>query len=306
MTRFITILISSLALQAQDFVPFLWTTTPSTGNHLTPDIIAYWRFEETTGGALDSSPNGRDLAENGVVGTAAGVVSNNRTYADDDETDYLYRSPESVFAFAGDFTITAWVLLDNAPPATDDKTIISKGDFAGSNFSWWLEFDNAGASSNFRFYWSTDGTWNSGQFVSSDLGSTASEADYYFVVVRRTGSTLHVSATFRGDPLTADTTGTSSGAYYDDGTADLQVGNLVGSTIHDMRGAIDEMGVWGRYLSDCEVEWLYTARDGTFTYPSFDPYTCANPPSMLALDWDTESGALEWDTTEGAAIRITN
>lgn len=245
-----------------------------TGNNLVPNAELYLRLNEASGNATDSTSNGRTLTESGTVGSDTGVVGDARTFVDDDETDYLYRASESVFGFTGDFTITAWVDLDNTPPAIDDKTIISRGNYAGANFSWALIFDNASPDDKFIFYWSTDGVFNAGNVVEFTLSGDASTGDFYFLAVRRTGTTIHISATYRSDPLESDVTATCSGAFFDDGTNELRVGSLEGSTIHDMRGKIDEVGIWSRYLNDCEIAKLFTAKSGSFTWPSFDSNPC--------------------------------
>lgn len=267
----------ALAVHAQDFVPFLWDNT-SGGNNLLTGLEAFWRFEETTGNALDSSGNGRTLTENGTLASGTGVVGTDRLYADADETDYFERASEAVFGFSGDFTITAWVDADFTAPAVDDKTILARGDYGGSNFSWLLLFDN-GATEHFSFYWSTDGTFNPSNIVDFDTGTSISgTSGFYFVVIRRTGTTLKISGTHITDlVLATEATGTVSGTLFHDGTNTLRAGDLEGSDIHDMRGAIDEVGIWSRYLSDCEIAWLWRAKAGTFTYTSFNGLPCVAP-----------------------------
>lgn len=257
-------------------VPFPWGSAVVTGNHLTPGAVAYWRFEEATGNALDSSGNGRTLTENGTLASGTGVVDDCRVYDKSVETDYFSRSADSAFGFSGDFTVTAWVQFDIGPPDTDDMSVISMGDFTGANFSWLIELDSGVSDDLISFYWSTDGTFNPGNVVQFTVTGGVTDTVWYFIVVRRTGSTLHISATDISDGSVAtDATGTVSGALFYDGTDQLRVGDLEGSDIHDMNGLIDEMGVWSRYLSDCEVGWLFTAKAGSFTWPDFDSNTCA-------------------------------
>jgi hypothetical protein len=202
-------------------------------------------------------------------------VAGSRTF-DDTDPDYFTNAFNTVYGFAGGaFTITAWVQVDQSPPHVDDKAIFTRGDYGGgTNFSYALIFDNGGSMDAFNFYWSTDGTFNAGNVVSFTLGGDAG-LDYYFVCLRWDGANFHLSATEQTDgSVAADVTAAFSGTLFNSLNPVVYVGILQGSSIHNMHGQIDEMGVWSRYLSDCEVGKLYTARSGSFTWPSFDANTC--------------------------------
>ena len=262
---------------AQDFVPFLWDNSSSTGNGLLNNILAFWKSDEASSTLMDSTPNANDLTSNGTPGSGTGVVSGSRTY-DDSNPDYFTEAFNSAFGFPGGaMTIAGWWQFDTT--ITSDMSLLSRGDFGGGiNFSWALIFDNATPNDRVSFYWSTDGTFNPANVVSFDTGGTINSVDYYFICLRWDGSTLRISATDSADgSVAADTTASFSGTLYNSGSPTLSAGRLEGSSVHNMRGQSDNVGVWSRSLSDCEVAWLFTSKSGSFTYPSFDALTCVGP-----------------------------
>lgn len=272
--KFLLMLCLTLNLCAQDFVPFLWDNSSATGNGLLNNLLAFWQFDEASGNALDASGNGQTLTVSGGPGSGTGVVAGSRTF-DETTPDYFTRSFNSAFGFPGQGgTIALWGQFDLGAPHIDDKCMIARGDFSGSNFSWALIFDNATPNDLVSFYWSTDGTFNAGNVLSFDLGGSVG-GNYYFICLRWDGSTLHLSATDQtAGSLAADVTTSFSGTLWNTGSPALSVGRLEGSSAHYMRGQLDDMGVWSGYLSDCDVGWLFTAKAGSFTYGSFDPFLC--------------------------------
>lgn len=275
-----------LSASAQDFVPFLWTPggSPVTGNGLLNNLLAFWEFDEASGNALDSSGNGHTLTATGTPGSGTGVVAGSRTY-DETNPDYFTEAFATAYGFVGgSFTIAGWGQFDIGSPHIDDKSIIARGDFGGSNFSWALIFDNASPNDLISFYWSTDGLFNPANVVSFDLGGSVS-VNYYFVCLRWDGVNLHLSATESTDSaVAADTTAAFSGSFWNSGSPTLSVGRLEGSSAHYMRGQTDNMGVWSSYLSDCQVGWLFTSKLGVFTYQNFDALNCGDSENLVNAD----------------------
>lgn len=272
--KVLLLLCLTLNLCAQDFVPFFWDNSSATGNELLNNLLAFWKCDEASGNMTDSSGNSHTLTANGSPGTGTGIVSGARTY-DESNPDYFTEAFNSLFGFGGGaFSITCWPQFDTT--VTSDMSLIARGDFGGGvNFSWALLFDNGTPNDAVNFFWSTDGTFNAGNVVSFDLGGSVNSSIFYFICLRWDGATFHLSATPQSSgSLATDATASFSGTLSNSGNPTLSVGRLEGSGIHNMRGQIDEMGVWSGYLSDCEVGWLFTAKAGSFTYSSFDPFLC--------------------------------
>lgn len=248
------------------------TIAAATGNHLLPNLLAYYRFEEASGNASDSSGNSRTLTENGtVIGTAAGIVQRAREYT---AVDHSYFSiGNSAFTNLAALSVTVWCQFVPRELSTNDMTMVAKGSYADSTLAWWILLDHGTPDDSVIFFYTTDGI-NLQQLV-LDLGGSVDPSQFYFISLRWDGSTLRLSATTQDQStVSAGVTTAFAGPFYN--AADpLVVGDMPGTSIYGMGGVIDELGLWSRSLSDCELDHLFTARNGTFTYPVFDLNLCA-------------------------------
>lgn len=267
------LLVSSSAF-GQQFIPFFDDVV---GNNLLPNLLSFWRFEETSGNAFDSSGNSRTLTTNGVVNSGTGIVANDRTYTVGGNA-FFSRASETAMNFSSSTacTITAWGKFTPKALAPNDMTVISRGDWRGLHFSWWLMLDHGTPDDSMNFYYSTDGNWNSLQLASFPFVGGIS-SDWYFIALRWSGTTLSITAADAGVDviLPADVSVSFSGAFFEDGSNTLTVGAVAsGESLHDMDGDLDEIGIYNRRLSDCELDKLYIAKAGSFTYTSFDSNSC--------------------------------
>jgi hypothetical protein len=263
---------------ASKFLPFFFGS--GSGNHLLQDIVAAWRFEEGSGTAIDSSGNGRNLIATGTVGPDPGIVGQARAYlAGSAGNDYLSVASDTGFTFgSAPFTITTWIWVMDRALEPNDMTIASKGNYGGAAFTWWIALDHGTPNDTLYFAFSSDGTYvypTPAQEVAWVFAGEISSG-YNFVVVRYDGTDIHLSVTHETEiALEADVTTAFAGPFFND-TSPVVVGTNLGGLAH-MAGSIDEMFVWKRYLPDCELAWLFTARNGVFSYPNFDSNACINP-----------------------------
>jgi hypothetical protein len=272
------ILITLLALLAKSqFIPFLGNAT---GNHLKQDLIAAWRFEEGSGAAFDSSGNNRHLTATGTVGPDPGIVGQARAYiASSGGNDYLAAASDSGLTFgSAPFTITTWIWVTDRALEPNDMTIATKGDYGGSAFTWWIALDHGTPDDTLYFAFSSDGiyTYPTPAQEVAWVFSGEIPTGYNFVVVRYDGTNIHLSVTHESDTvLETDVTTAFAGPFFND-TSPVIIGTNLGGLQH-MAGSIDEFFIWKRYLPNCELQWLFTAKDGVFSYPNFDALTCVNP-----------------------------
>ena len=277
MIRCALIFIIAVSCNAQEFISFL-PSTVFTGNHLSVSNIAFWRMDDHTGNATDSSGNGRTLTQNGTVADGGGlaIVNSARTFSASDDTDYFSRASEAAFTFGTNaFTLTCWAYFDSGGGTiSGDMTLIAKTDLDTPAVSWWLELDHASPNDLMSFYYSSDGTL--GAHVDFTFSGNIPADTWYFVYVRYDSVNIHVCATpISSANLATDATGAFAGPFFDNSTTPLTVGAVVeGTVIHDFGGNMDEIGIWNRYLSDCELGKLFTAKAGTFSQPSFDSNAC--------------------------------
>lgn len=248
------------------------TINPATGNGLLVGLTAFWRFEEPSGPAYDSSGNGHTLTQHGTIASDNGIVQLARTYSKDDHFYFSNSSPD--FDRPSDpFSITGWAKFSFHPLDVNDYTIIAKGSYPDGTLAWWLILDHGNPNDLVTFYYTTDGLTL--QSLSFTFDGFASPSVWYFIAVRWDGSTIKLSVTPETDSvLAADVTATFAGPFYS--TADpLVVGDMPGDTLHAMDGSIDELGYWSLALSDCELGYLFSAKAGSFSYPDMNADVCA-------------------------------
>lgn len=266
----------SLTAAAQDFVPFLWGDYA--GNHLVPDVIAFYRSDEASGDLTDASGNGRDMTEqNTVASDSTGIVNTARRYElTTPSTTNYFTSSSSAFNFGSTpFTMTAWLELSDWTVAPGDFTIAGKGVYGAGDLSWWWWVDHGSPDDIVYFSFSGDGTYAFPD-SSKELAITVSGglgAGNYFVYVRWSGTTLKGAVTFYGDgSLASETTKSFSGPFHSSSdltTIGVNPGNWLTTTF-----TMDEIGFWARELSACELGKLFSAKGGVFSWPSFDSLTC--------------------------------
>ena len=294
--KFVLILFMIVAARAQDdFVPFFES---GKRNNLLPNLIAFYKFEEPEGvAAQDSSGAGRHLT---VAGTpddpslGGGIVGNAKYYLGGydgatgaaEDTDYYWRTetrPDTAFSFPGDFTIACWIQgawgNDNFP--LPHFTVASRGRLS-VDLSWAIIFDKPTISSiALSFYWSFNGIAHSVKTQTPAVGTTT---EWCFLYVKRKSGTLYMSYTPASSAtLVSPITGPiSTGPFFNPPsgtTQQMRVGDWQDNPIGDFFGAIDEMSFWDRALEECELYWLFSAKNHSFTFgnPVFDAGPCQNP-----------------------------
>jgi hypothetical protein len=247
------------------------TINAAPGNGLLTNLLAYYRFEETSGNALDSSGNGRTLTEHGtILSDPSGIVAKARTYTREDH--FYFSNSSSVFNPASAFSVTGWAKFNPEPLAINDFTIAAKGSYPGGTLSWWLLLDHGTPDDHLTLYYTVDGSTL--QTLSVTFTGGVNSNLYYFIALRWDGTTLRLSATPQTDSAVAtDSTALFAGPFYTSPDP-LVVGDMPGSSIHAMDGVIDELSFYNTSLSDCMVGKLFGAKDGSFTYPDFTAGAC--------------------------------
>lgn len=264
---------------SQEFIPFFGNAS---GNYLLPDLVVALKSDEVSGSMLDASGNNRTFGITGSVGSEPGLVGGARTFSHlSGLTDYSARANEAAFTFGTTpFTITMWVFFTARSLAPNDMSLLGKGDYGSTEFSWWLWLDHGVSDDTMYFSFSSDGTYTfpdtSKELTFPIVGEIGS--GYNFVVIRWDGTTLHLSVThYSAAALEADQTKAFSGPFYNNSTSPVIIGANLGSSIHHLGGSVDEVFIWKRYVEDCQLQWLFTAKDGVFSYSNFDANTCVAP-----------------------------
>lgn len=204
-------------------------------------LLAYWKLDEASGNAIDSSGNGYTLTQSNNPLGVAGKVGNARQFVAA-SLQALYHA--AILFPDTDFTISAWV---NITTLTDFKHIINKwtttnkGQMAayinGNKIEWAIYTDSAII----------------GSVVNCATFGNLSTGTWYHMILERNKS----AGTIRiGINLTFDTAA-ANGVI--GSTAGFRLGIRESFSSGAFNGLIDEVGIWTRLLTVAEMTRLYNA-----------------------------------------------
>lgn len=221
---------------------------------LTTNLAAYWKLNESSGNAADSSGSST-LTNYGTATYAAGKVNNGVSLASA-STQYLACADNVALSITGDLSISAWVKPATAP-SESRMTIASKFEASGTTNqrSWWLQYRETGGTKMIEMSVSADGSTRDVVTINVDLGTGV----WKHIVWTYTAATSKYNLYIDGTATGGEQTGTRTSIY--DSTADFALGvyNDAADKAGLFNGMIDEVGVWSRVLSSTEVAALYNS-----------------------------------------------
>jgi hypothetical protein len=234
---------------------------------LTDNLISYWKMDESSGNALDSHGS-NDLTDNNTVTSAAGIISNARSFASA-SSEYFSRADNADLSTGDiDFTVQAWVYLADK----SGSQYVGIGKWNSPNLEYILIYDIA--SDRFLFVISDNGISGTASVVANTFGSP-STATWYLVHCWHDAANNEIGIAVNAG--TADTTSHSTGVR--DGSQAFEIGrNNDGGAGYYHNGRIDEVGFWKRVLSSSERAELYGGGAG-LAYP----FTSGGVKRRLAL-----------------------
>jgi hypothetical protein len=234
-------------------------------------IVGYWPFNNN---ANDLSSNLNHGSVHGATPTADRFNVTNHAYAFNGSSDYIsVLNNASLSGFSG-LSLASWIKSNTI---TGDNAIIAK----------WYQSLNCGSQSDTYISHLQNGYL---QFV-ADFNNTvglparpAMDSTYlntwkHLVFVFRSSTSLEVYV----DGNMIYTTATS-GTGICSSTNDLIFGanESSGSLIRFFDGALDDIGVWSRGLSDCEIKKLYLG--SSLTASSSNTLVCPGGSATITLN----------------------
>ncbi len=217
------------------------------------NLIAFWKFDEATGSALDYSGNG-------LTGTLSGperqttIGTNKAMYYDASGTDYI-STPSFAIPNTGILTIEAW--MKSVINTTKRQSIL--GDYGwGSNsgFIWSHRLENT----NNLFYWYYTGTAQSNISFLNFFQNLDNQWIHIVTVCDYTNKTLKAYRNGVQFGTTQNLTGTPAFPLANN---IKYVGNADASS-RIVDGSLDEVRIYNRGLSDEEIAQHYTSTKGEF------------------------------------------
>ncbi len=229
--------------------------------YLSDGLVAYWKMDEASGNATDSSGNGFTLTNSSVTYTG-GKFGNGGSFSG----GTLTVADNSTLSVGNNsFTMSTWVKLASKG---GEQAIIGKYSTA-SQREYLLEY--ASANDRFIFYVCQTGTVCT--IVSANSLGSPTTGTWYFITTwyDKTAGTINIQVNNGG----VDSAAQTSGAF--DSTASFVIGRLASNEIA-LSGNVDDTRMYNRALSGDERANLYNWAPGPVGYWPMDEgsaNTCA-------------------------------
>jgi hypothetical protein len=229
-------------------------------------LVGWWPFN---GNANDESGNGNDGVVNGATLTTDRFENTQNAYSFNGAGDHILIS-NSTSLNPEALTISCWALFNSG-----NSALLSKVDsLTSTNFGYNLIHDFQNMNNGLYTSWNTDGLCNSSSVHISTFGPSGiiNNGIWQFITVTidefgfcRQFVNGSMTYGFQGQPLNSCNADESL----------LYFGKQWFGDPTWMNGKLDDIGIWGRALTDNEIQILYTANSPTFAA------SCAPLPSNL-------------------------
>lgn len=239
----------------------------------TDSLVGWWPF---SGNANDISGNGHNGTNSGATLTSDRFNTPNNAYhfvgRDQSGNSKITIPHASVFNDTA-FTISLWFKKDNSTiPSTpnlllDGEWLISKCPYVGGGQNvrqFEISIDNNVQNTLTEPFWIVSGVSdNSNSAMYKVRSDSIFSGNWYFIVITKSYNNLklYVNGIKEVDSLIND-------SFYTN-TSDFLIGQYWGYTVptgtitRDFTGTIDDVGMWNRVLTDCEIKNLYNASTGS-------------------------------------------
>jgi len=205
----------------------------------TNGLVGYWKFDENSGVAVDSSGNGNN---GGVVGgvTRGTLGAFNKSYVfDGSASSYVDAGNANNLDITGAMSVAAWV---NPISTGSYQGIVVKDAGPTVNAYEWIYGIN---DANHLAYYNPQSSWK-------DTGIAVSYGSWQHVVFVYNGSSMMACKNAACGSWTPISTPSSQSSYH----AYLGSGWM---NQYAFRGSLDEVAIWNRTLSTGEISTMYSA-----------------------------------------------
>lgn len=240
---------------------------------LLTNLIAYWKFDESSGNASDATGGGITLTNYGTTAYASGKINNGADFGNPNTTKY-FSTTNTLGIDGGAISYSFWMKPAALSPIGDDYRLFE-------------QINTASTKTAYRFICKdTSGTR---KIVFNRLRMNVANNDIDYNITMTTGTWYHIAYTYDGTTMrgyvngveVGNTTGSGNGNLATGYTAGTHVGADNGGSGQAFDGMMDELGVWSRALSAGEVSLLYNGGSG-LPYANFAQSPSASPSSSLS------------------------
>lgn len=234
---------------------------------LTTNLVAYYKLDESSGNAADSSGSGFTLTNTGTIpySTTYGKINNGASF--DGSSQYFVGSASQ--NITGDATFSFWMKPQSL---ASDPVLFCKFGVGNTQLSYYLQLNFT--SNNVGFVNSADGSTAIG---GTTVAYTFSVNTLYYVSLVYTAATPKIELFINGTSI-GSSTGTLKTSIFA-GTDIFEIGRYTRGNVLFYNGYLDEVGIWSRVLTSTEISSLYNGGAG-LQYPFV---SSISSPAFLAF-----------------------
>jgi len=248
---------------------------------LTDNLIAYWKFDESSGDAADSSGNSKTLTNNNTVAYGTGKI-NNAADLEASSSEYFSISNGTYFDVTSG-SINCWINREST--GTAQRIISTYTNTGEGGFTF-----NITATNKLQAFF---GEGNQAVTGGTDLTTTGSFAYMVTFTWTTARKDIYINATSEGSNTNAETMTA--------GETTVSVGRDQKFAVDYFDGLIDEMGFWSRALTSTEVTQLYNSGAG-LAYP----FAGSGPSNLKSLNTNVKANIKSYNTNLIANIKSIN
>lgn len=235
----------------------------SSGAFLSKGLVGYWKLDETSGNAVDSSGKAITLTDTNTVAFVGGKFANAGDF-ESTSSEYQYAADNASLSLTGDVTISAWIKPESVTAAT---LFDIAGKWDGANESYLL----AQYGDEIRYYIDS-----SSNYVTTDSTNLA-VGTWYHVTASYQASSATVRILVNGIAQAATITGTIPTSIGDD-AGRFQIGaedsTLGAANFYD--GVIDDVRIYNWAFGGHEALELSEWAPGPVVQYKFDEGSGSN------------------------------
>jgi hypothetical protein len=289
MKKLIVILVSIYSVFTTNLMAQVPNYVPTNG------LVAWYPF---TGNAIDSSGNGNNGTVNGATLTTDRFGNTNKAYLFDGKSDKIQIADVNALDFSNNYTLSAWYFTNSF--SQSDQAILGKGGLTGG--TGYQLIVNTTISKKLQFGFNNSSGINGGAVTPS---TTSNLTGWHLL----TGTYDGISCKLYLDGALMNATSISY--ILPNSVQPLLFGNETNSLSRFFNGKLDDIGIWNRALSECEILALYNSQLGSFRNTPIN----VNPPSNMigtsavitsskplqTIQWQSNSNEIGWVNLSNSA-----
>ncbi len=225
---------------------------------LLDNISAYWKLDEASGNATDSSGGGFTLTNTNTVAYGAAVINNGADFGSANTTKSLNTTstplPLTTMTSNNPCSVSLWVNITTKPAINTDACVWSANLKSASNFyGFRLYYHGGGASAE---GWAINIADNAGAGTTY-TSSTVSTGAWHHIVVTFDGTVSHTNTVYVDKVSVGTAVHTWGSGQFGTPTKQFQLGLADDSNNSPFSGKVDECSIYTRVLTSDEINALY-------------------------------------------------